>query len=381
MDLTVTLTRRQLYDLVWSKPMTAIAAEFGVSSVAFAKNCTKLDVPRPGRGYWQQLACGLEPEREPLRPARKATPGSIELTQHEKKVPGRPRPSEPVPKVEVHDDLRSAHPLVTRLRKELGESFRFGPNVRAIRGAGHAVLKVGKAHEKRALLILDALFKALVSRGHDLRFGECHDGGRQYVLEVVIAGRGVEFWLTERLEQTEHVETAEEKARRSAHGSSWAPKYDQTPSGDLILEAASPWDARIRHRWRDSEQQRLEGRLGEVVLGLEAVAAAWVEHDRQVNEREAAHTREERRQQATAARAAHMQALAEDLVAMAEAADQAEKVRRFLARIEANTPEGERSDAFRKWFKWATVHAEQLDPLSRPEGIAKRMAPDSSEAD
>jgi len=33
---SVTLTRRQLYDLVWSKPMIAIAAEFGVSSVAFA---------------------------------------------------------------------------------------------------------------------------------------------------------------------------------------------------------------------------------------------------------------------------------------------------------------------------------------------------------
>ena len=48
MEPTVTLTRRELYDLVWSKPMTAIAAEFGVSSVAFAKNCAKLNVPRPG---------------------------------------------------------------------------------------------------------------------------------------------------------------------------------------------------------------------------------------------------------------------------------------------------------------------------------------------
>ena len=81
---TVILTRRELYDLVWSKPMTAIADEFGVSSVAFAKNFTKLNVLRPGRGYWQQLASGLKPKREPMPLAGKGTPTTIELTRHEK---------------------------------------------------------------------------------------------------------------------------------------------------------------------------------------------------------------------------------------------------------------------------------------------------------
>jgi hypothetical protein len=37
MSSTITLTRQELYDLVWSKPMTTIADEVGVSSVAFAK--------------------------------------------------------------------------------------------------------------------------------------------------------------------------------------------------------------------------------------------------------------------------------------------------------------------------------------------------------
>jgi hypothetical protein len=35
----VRFTREELYELVWSKPMTAIAADFGMSSVAFAKHC------------------------------------------------------------------------------------------------------------------------------------------------------------------------------------------------------------------------------------------------------------------------------------------------------------------------------------------------------
>jgi hypothetical protein len=35
--------------------MTDIAAEFGMSSNAFAKHCKKANVPFPGRGYWQRV--------------------------------------------------------------------------------------------------------------------------------------------------------------------------------------------------------------------------------------------------------------------------------------------------------------------------------------
>ena len=38
-------SREELYELVWSKPMTAVAAELGVSDVALAKRCRKLFVP------------------------------------------------------------------------------------------------------------------------------------------------------------------------------------------------------------------------------------------------------------------------------------------------------------------------------------------------
>lgn len=51
-------TRKELYDLVWSKPMTKVAAELGVSDVALHKVCKKHRVPAPGRGYWAKLAAG-----------------------------------------------------------------------------------------------------------------------------------------------------------------------------------------------------------------------------------------------------------------------------------------------------------------------------------
>lgn len=44
-------TRDALYAKVWSKPVRDVAAEFGVSDVALAKACRKLNVPLLGRGY------------------------------------------------------------------------------------------------------------------------------------------------------------------------------------------------------------------------------------------------------------------------------------------------------------------------------------------
>jgi len=48
----ITLTRQELYDLVWSKPMSSLAKEFGITDVGLAKRCRAVDVPIPYRGYW-----------------------------------------------------------------------------------------------------------------------------------------------------------------------------------------------------------------------------------------------------------------------------------------------------------------------------------------
>ncbi len=52
------LTRSELYDLVWSKPVAKVAEDLGISGVAVKKICDKHRVPVPGRGYWAKLAAG-----------------------------------------------------------------------------------------------------------------------------------------------------------------------------------------------------------------------------------------------------------------------------------------------------------------------------------
>ncbi len=63
---TQSVTRKQLYDLVWAEPMKKVAEYFNVSSSYLARVCMKLDIPRPQRGYWAKLAVDKKVDQPPL---------------------------------------------------------------------------------------------------------------------------------------------------------------------------------------------------------------------------------------------------------------------------------------------------------------------------
>lgn len=60
------LSRQELFDLVWAKPIRDIAPEFGFSDVYLSKLCKRNDIPLPGRGYWAKLAAGQKVPRPRL---------------------------------------------------------------------------------------------------------------------------------------------------------------------------------------------------------------------------------------------------------------------------------------------------------------------------
>jgi hypothetical protein len=63
---TTTLTRQQLYDRVWSKPVDQLAKEFGISNVELGKACRRHGIPVPSRGYWAKKAAGHRVRQVPL---------------------------------------------------------------------------------------------------------------------------------------------------------------------------------------------------------------------------------------------------------------------------------------------------------------------------
>lgn len=64
------LSRQDLYQLVWTEPITTLAKRFGISDRGLTKVCQRSDIPAPPRGYWAKIAAGGAFERPnlPIRP-------------------------------------------------------------------------------------------------------------------------------------------------------------------------------------------------------------------------------------------------------------------------------------------------------------------------
>ena len=59
-------TRQQLYELVWSDPISTLPEPLAISDVGLAKVCRRGDIPLSPRGYWAKLHAGRHVSRTPL---------------------------------------------------------------------------------------------------------------------------------------------------------------------------------------------------------------------------------------------------------------------------------------------------------------------------
>jgi len=74
------LKREDLHKLVWTAPVTEIAARIGVSNVGLAKACRRAEIPVPTRGHWAKIEAGQHIGQDPLPPAPIGLPELIRIT-------------------------------------------------------------------------------------------------------------------------------------------------------------------------------------------------------------------------------------------------------------------------------------------------------------
>ena len=131
------LSRKKLYDLVWSEPMRNLSVRFGISDVALKKTCARAGIPTPERGYWAKKEAGKETFQAllPMRPPGMddevsiASGGngsyqywnlaSLALFHNLPRIETvRARTAETVGHVAVPHKVRTWHPAIDRLLKE-----------------------------------------------------------------------------------------------------------------------------------------------------------------------------------------------------------------------------------------------------------------------
>jgi hypothetical protein len=57
---TINISRKELYDLVWSTPMTSLSRKYLISDNGLRKICKRLGIPMPKAGHWEKLRAGKD---------------------------------------------------------------------------------------------------------------------------------------------------------------------------------------------------------------------------------------------------------------------------------------------------------------------------------
>lgn len=56
----VTITRKELYNLVWSEPLSRLAKKYKISDNGLRKVCKRMNIPLPPNGHWQRVQFGYK---------------------------------------------------------------------------------------------------------------------------------------------------------------------------------------------------------------------------------------------------------------------------------------------------------------------------------
>lgn len=385
------LTRRELYDLVWSKPMATLAGEFGLSDVGLAKICERHRVPHPPRGYWAKLAAGkpvrkahfkeisehalnritIQPGSSHLPPAIREV---VERTRAEQKALKASREPSPPAQVAVLD-LAEIHKSVRASARALRKAKPEAGIVRAF-GEGLCGIQVGKRSVERTITLLHELAVRLAAK--DLPLEPTGHG-----MQVQRGQETVAFVLKEKTRREKHVLTADEleaeerrqaRFRRSLADRAYLmtmgrtyPEWDTVYTGALVIEVAG-YDNGLRKTWADGKTQTLETLLDSIVDGIELLLAAR-KVDREQREERARKSEElarrralaQKRREREAKRLAHLEML------MARTSE-ARQLAMWLAEMEAacSSPEGRLADM----LSWARTRLAALESSLTPAAIA-----------
>ena len=254
------ISRRDLYNRVWSTPLQHLARELDISDVGLRKACKRYGIPTPPRGYWAQLAAGTASPRPGLSPAR-IDAVVLNAAHHRSNTP-----TASVPAV----DAVAVKQVISLGSREVGPfSAATGDVLAKARPTSAGFVSSGSsravtclltpATASRAVRILATVERALPSVG-----GRLVNDRENKRVEVEVAGERLTLAIEEQTTRTELV-VQDDKA-------TWKRSRDfvYTFSGDLRLSIGG--DFQGRKSWADGKRECLEDKLAGFLSGVVAEA-------------------------------------------------------------------------------------------------------------
>ena len=359
---TETLTREELYKLVWAEPMITVARLYGRSDRGLGKLCARHGIPVPPRGYWAKKAAGKRVTQVPLPPRQgkqrqiialgRAAPVVRPVPVAEEVPPEIAFERDPANLVVVDEHARINHPLVKAAAALLRARGTEEINI-AYANKQRAAIHVTSKALPRALRIMQALIYALEKRAYPVTVENDKTIAR-------VIGEPVGIYLRERQRRQARALTPyEEKQGRDGFP---VNPYDLQPSGELSLHI----DGAVgRAAVSDSPKQPLEEGLNNFIeaLAKEALREKAWRAKREREEKERQELERQRKESEKANREA--QSRIDRFNELASYWEKTEQRRRFLVELRKAVGDVTPDSNLGRWLLWADRYIESSDPLKR----------------
>lgn len=362
-------SRREFYELVWSKPMTHLAKELGVSDVALHKVCRKHAIPNPPAGWWAKKAAGKKVQQIMLPEQAGDDRAGVITIRPVTVVEWQALAAESAQKIATNSEgeVELVQPKPSaKIRATLAALRQATPNFQGlveIKNPGLIQCSVAKSSVARLATILAQLEAMAKIQGFSLTDDDkpCRfTNGEQSVTFTVI-----ETFRREKHEPTQKEKAAVAAWERRRKANNWGhldddpyprpPDWDYSPTGELSIDLEPVWShdhSMPRRAFKDGKRQRLEDMAAKVAIGIVIVAEAKAARQRRQEEQARAQERlrrlrerQERRTRLAEQRNAELNAL----IALRERVGQLEDL---LATIDELGPSADESrvGVFRHWL-------------------------------
>lgn len=376
----VSITREELYHLVWSETMGTLDKVHGIPRPKLIEECERLRVPRPSRDYWNMMGKRMKPLRTPLPLLEEASPqtatiklrdGTWEpLPSHAGRIAQAPSYEadilevltrvEALPKVQVSAQLSASHQLVKLAKRGFAKAKpdmhgRVTPLT--VEDKRPLDIEVAPQSVDRALRIFDALIKAVEKLGGEVSVDEVHFRHNTYV--TLVSDFSAQVRLLERTKQY---------SREVAKDDLYSHKFRYEPLGVFELDSGKGfWHVMYA---KDTKTAKLEDQINKVLQQIvhQAGKARIYQRNREAEDRKRAEqekrAKELKELQNQEQKKINM--LLEDVKNWRKSQD----IRAYLATIrKLATDRGVNIDhgtEFGKRMMWAESIADRFDPTREP---------------
>lgn len=375
--------REELYKLVWSRPMTDLAKEYGISDVGLHKVCVKLNIPLPTIGHWRKVRTGQVIKPPPLpplsakvaayKPAYRSFSSKIanqktrilDTAKAPEYLAALAYESDPINQIMVDAASPLLHPEAVRTLEALQKTPPKGALIPSL-PAKALDIRVSGTSASRAVAIADSLLSAFEKRGWTYSTKNA-DGA--FSTQVQVFGVLVKFWIEEIFDRIPRELTPDEVKDKEKHPWNYSrPVYDMVISGRLSFGISLDHDYlsdRFRSVWSEGIRQRLDYMLNSICRGIVSAVIARSNGDierarekAEYAERERLRAEAERRRLIEEARFSNLTASIKSLERMRRIQALVAAVRE-RATIAALPLEGDLA----AWLSWAESKALQYDPF------------------